>query len=150
MSIDSRAKSTTTRSSVRRADDHPVRTSVSQSVAIADASRNGLQGHRTLDEGRGQVAGELAVRALRKGKLVDGVKIGVTFTFAKQNDVQFLRTVVDNIQHTPLLQQYLFAIATTVAQKDATANALIICGSSEYFVQRVILLTRSKFLGRVE
>jgi rhodanese-related sulfurtransferase len=115
---------------VRRADDHP--------------------GHRTLDEVRGQVAGELAVRALRKGKLVDGVKIGVTFTFAKQNDVQFLRTVVDNIQHTLLLQQYLFAIATTGAQKDATANALIICGSSEDFVQRAILLTSSKFLGRVE
>ena len=151
MSIDSRAKSTTTRSSVRQPDDHVVRTSISQSVAIADASRNIiLRGHRTLDEVRNQVAGELAVRALRKSKVVDGVKVGVTFTFSKQNDGQFLRTVVESIQHALLLQQYLFAVATTGVQRDATANALIICGSSEDFVQRAVLLTSSKFLGRVE
>jgi len=149
MSIDSRAKSTTTQSSVRQLDG-AVRTPISQSVAIADASRNSLHGHRTLDEVRDQVAGELAVRALRKAKKIDGVKVGVTFTFSKQNDGQFLRTVVENIQHTLLLQQYLFAVATTGVQKDVTANALIICGSSEDFVQRAVLLTSSKFLGRVE
>jgi rhodanese-related sulfurtransferase len=149
MSINSSAKSsTTTRSSVRQ-HDGAVRTSISRSVAIADASRNSLQGHRTLDEVRDQVAGELAVRALRKAKQVDGVKVGVTFAFSKQNDGQFLRTVVESIQHTLLLQQYLFAVATTGVQKDATANALIICGSSEDFVQRAVLLTSSKFLGRV-
>lgn len=148
MSIDSRAKSSTTLSSV--GDGRVARNSLAQSNAITNASRNGLQGHRTLDEVRDQVAGELAVRAIRKGKLVDGVKIGVTFTFAKQNEDQFLRTVVETIQHTLLLQQYLFAVTTTGVQKDATANALIICGSSEDFVQRAVLLTSSKFLGRVE
>ena len=147
MSIDSRAKSTTTQSSVRR----PARTpSVSQSITIGNSSRNGLQAHRTLKEVRDQVAGELAIRALRKGKVIDGVKIGVTFTFAKHNDDQFLRTVVETIQHTLMLQRYLFAVATTGTQKEATANALIICGSSEDFVQRAVLLTSSKFLGRVE
>ena len=149
MSIDSRAKSTSTRSSVpRQARGHD---SFSQSIAIAESSRSSsLQGHRTLDEVRDQVAGELAVRALRKGQLVDGVKIGVTFTFSKQNDAQFLRTVVETIQHNLTLHRYLFVVATTGAQKDASANALIICGSSEDFVQRAILLTSSKFLGRVE
>src|ERR1700732_303270 len=113
MSIDSRAKSTTTRSSMLRPDGYAPRTSISpsRSITIADASRGDLRGHRTLDEVRDQVAGELAVRALRKGKLIDGVKIGVTFTFAKQNDDRFLRMVVENIQHTLLLQQYLFAVA---------------------------------------
>lgn len=123
---------------------------MSQSVAIADASRNGLQGHRTLDDVRDQVAGELAFRARRKAKVVDGVKIGVSFTFSKKDDDEFLRRVVDIIQQSLLLQEYLMAIATTGAHKEGTANTLIICGSSEDFVQRAVLLASSKFLGRVE
>lgn len=123
---------------------------MSQSVAIADASRNGLNGHRTLDDVRDQVAGELGVRAIRKAKLVDGVQIGVTFTLSKKDDDRFLRTVSETIEHKLMLRQYLFAIATTGARKDATANTLVICGSSEDFVQRAVLLASSKFLGRVE
>lgn len=150
MSIDSRAKSTATRSSRPPVESHSGSTPDPHSIASADVPRNLLQGHRTLDDVRDQVAGELAVRALRKAKLVDGVKIGVTFTFSKKNDGQFLRKVVETIQHTLLLRQYLFAVATTGIQKGATTNTLIICGSSEDFVQRAVLLTSSKFLGRVE
>lgn len=158
MSIDSRAQSSsaTSRSSTtskhRSHDPADVtRTSlVSQSVAIADASKNGLGGHRTLDDVRDQVAGELGIRALRKAKLVDGVKISVSLVLSKSEDDRFMRTVVDSIQQRLLHQQYLFAIATTGAQKDATANTLVICGSSEDFVQRAVLLASSKFIGRVE
>jgi len=82
--------------------------------------------------------------------MVDGVKIGVTFTFWKKDDDQFLRAVVEGIQHNLALNHYLIAVATTGAHKEATANTLIICGSTEDFVQRAVLLASSKFLGRVE
>ena len=158
MSINSRAQSSsaTSRSSTTsgprcRDPENVTRTSlVSQSVAIADAARNGLSGHRTLDDVREQVAAELGIRALRKAKVVDDVKISVYLVLSKSEDDRFLRTVVESIQQRLLHQQYLFAVATTGVQKDAAANTLIICGSSGDFVQRAVLLASSKFIGRVE
>jgi hypothetical protein len=47
------------------------------------------------------------------------------------------------------MSDYLFIIATT-GKANIGANPLIICGSSEDFVQRAILLASSKLLGRVE
>jgi rhodanese-related sulfurtransferase len=47
------------------------------------------------------------------------------------------------------VSDYLFIIATT-GKTDIGANPLIICGSSQDFVQRAILLASSKLLGRVE
>jgi hypothetical protein len=47
------------------------------------------------------------------------------------------------------MSDYLLIIATT-GKTDTGANPLIICGSSQDFVQRAILLASSKFLGRVE
>jgi len=61
---------------------------------------------------------------------------------------KMFRQVSSAIKHRFLLQQHLFAIATTGIE--STASSLIICGSSEDFVQRAVLLVSSKFLGRVE
>lgn len=157
------------------------RTSSRNALAVIPAARtssttssSSAGGQRTLDDVRDQVAGELAVRAIRKAKSVSetgkdnvesespglggalglqpsGVKIGVTFTLAKRDEDQFLHTVVETIQHTLLLRSHLFAIATTGMPKGGrTANTLIICGSSEDFVQRALLLISHKFIGRVE
>jgi hypothetical protein len=57
--------------------------------------------------------------------------------------------VVSSIKYTLLLQKFLFAVATTGNLPQSTANALIICGSSDEYVQKAVLLTSSKFLGRV-
>jgi hypothetical protein len=77
-----------------------------------------------------------------------GVRVGVALTLSKTDDEQFLRQVASTIKHRLLLQHHLFAIATTGVE--STANSLIICGSSNDFVQRAVLLVSSRFLGRVE
>jgi hypothetical protein len=80
---------------------------------------------------------------------MSGVRIGVSFTISKNDDEGFLKRVADVIEHQLALSEYLFAVATTGGRITA-ANPLIICGSSYDFVQRAVLLTSSKFLGRVE
>lgn len=76
------------------------------------------------------------------------MKVGVALILSKTDDERFLRQVASTIKHRLLLQRHLFAIATTGVE--STANALVICGSSDDFVQRAVLLVSSKFLGRVE
>jgi hypothetical protein len=98
---------------------------------------------RTLADVRDQVAQELAVRAIRKAILVEGVKIGVHFTLPKSKDEQFLSQVAAHIKHILLLQQYLLTVATTGTSADSGANSLIICGSDLLDVQRAALLTKS-------
>ncbi|KAF7986844.1 hypothetical protein HWV62_12556 [Athelia sp. TMB] len=167
MSIQSGVQSTVSRSSNNSANAKAV---IPTGRASSTTSSSSTSGQRSLDDVRDQVAGELAVRAIRKAKSVSetgrentnsqgaagavqplGVKIGVTFTLAKQDEVQFLQTVADTIQNNLLLRSHLFAIATTGAPKRGrTANTLIICGSSEEYVQRALLLVSHKFIGRVE
>lgn len=57
-----------------------------------------------------------------------------------------MRKIADTVDGRLLLSSYLFAIATT----ESDAQSLIICGSSEDLVQRAVLLTGSKFIGRIE
>ena len=167
MSIQSGVQSTVSQSSNNSANAQAV---IPTGRASSTTSSSSTSGQRSLDDVRDQVAGELAVRAIRKAKSVSetgqentnpqgaagavqplGVKIGVTFTLAKRDEVQFLQTVADTIQNNLLLRSHLFAIATTGAPKRGrTANTLIICGSSEEYVQRALLLVSHKFIGRVE
>ena len=65
------------------------------------------------------------------------------------NDKQFLRQIAAKIRHQWTLSDYLFAVATTAQSVKPTPNTLIICGSSVDFVQRAMLLTTSKFTGRM-
>jgi rhodanese-related sulfurtransferase len=78
-----------------------------------------------------------------------GVRVGVSLTYSKSDDYNYLHRVADVVELQLSMSDYLFVIATT-GKTDIGANPLIICGSCQDFVQRAILLTSSKFLGRVE
>ncbi|KAF8630076.1 hypothetical protein AX17_005474 [Amanita inopinata Kibby_2008] len=119
---------------------------------------------RTLDDVRNQVAHEVAMRTITKGKIQDGVRIGVFLTLSKVDDDDFLRKVANIIQENLLLHHHLFAIATTGVNASTqqsgsspvdpyatiqTVNSLIICGSSFEHIDRARLLSGSKFLGRI-
>ncbi|KAF9455904.1 hypothetical protein BDZ94DRAFT_1276997 [Collybia nuda] len=119
------------------------------SAHLVPASPGAGAPHRTLDDIREQVAQEVAVRAITNAKTVDGVRIGVTFTFSKSNEEEFLTRVADVIQHQLVLAEHLFVVATTGGLA-AEANPMMICGSSIEFVQRAILLASSKFIGRIK
>ncbi|THH14284.1 hypothetical protein EW146_g6024 [Bondarzewia mesenterica] len=101
---------------------------------------------RTLDEVRDQVAEKIAVRALRKVKVVDDVKVAVVLTFSKKDDAKFLQQVAGHLQRILALKEHLVAIATT----GVGPSSLIICGSSAVQVQRAALLASSKFIGRIQ
>ncbi|TFY75245.1 hypothetical protein EWM64_g8767 [Hericium alpestre] len=101
---------------------------------------------RTIEDIRDEVAARLAVRVVRKIKLVDDTKVSVALTLSKQDDAQFLRIVAGHLQPTMALKSYLFAIATT----GTGPTALIFCGSSPIQVQRAALIASSKFIGRVQ
>ncbi|KAG1877454.1 hypothetical protein F4604DRAFT_1757747 [Suillus subluteus] len=113
---------------------------------------------RTLADVREEVAQSLALRMITKARTVDGVRIGVHFTFSKKDDGRFLRLVTSHIRARLPSSRYLFAIATTGASPTSRgtrggariSNALVICGSDEDDVQRAVLLASSKFLGRVD
>ena len=62
---------------------------------------------------------------------------------------EFLRQVASKIKHQLTLNEHLFAVATTYQSATSSPNTLIICGSSIDFVQRAMLLTSSKFTGRM-
>lgn len=80
-----------------------------------------------------------------------GVKIGVLMTFSKNDDLQFLKLVADMIATQCALQTYLFAVATTgPTVNPAEPNYVVICASSEDFIQRAVLLTTAKFIGRID
>ena len=65
------------------------------------------------------------------------------------NDKQLLRQIASKIRHHLTLLEYLFAVASTSLSLKSSPNTLIICGSSIDFVQRAMLLTTSKFTGRM-
>ncbi|KIJ05853.1 hypothetical protein PAXINDRAFT_182815, partial [Paxillus involutus ATCC 200175] len=107
--------------------------------------------HRTLDSVRDEVAHGIAVRAIMKAKLIEGVKVGVYFTFSKKDDDAFLRHVAEIIR-ARIPSRHLFAIATTGAPSHTSVtytNTLVITGTDDDDVQRAVLLFSSKFLGRV-
>ncbi|OJA08692.1 hypothetical protein AZE42_01194 [Rhizopogon vesiculosus] len=103
-----------------------------------------------------EVAETLALRMITNiARTVDGVRIGVHFTFSKEDDGHFLQLVTSHIHARLPSSRYLFAIATTGASHDTgadtrTSNAVAICGSDEDDVQRAVLLASSKFLERVD
>ncbi|KAG2145769.1 hypothetical protein DEU56DRAFT_787897 [Suillus clintonianus] len=100
---------------------------------------------RTLADVREEVAQSLALRMITKARTVDGVRIGVHFTFSKKDDGRFLRLVTSHIPTTGASPTSRGARSST-----RTSNALVICGSDEDDVQRAVLLASSKFLGRVD
>ncbi|PFH50182.1 hypothetical protein AMATHDRAFT_177486 [Amanita thiersii Skay4041] len=102
------------------------------------------------------------MRTILKGKIENGVKIGVYLTFSKSDDVSFLKRVANVIQEHLFLQEHLFAIGTTGANASTqpsspvdpnaalrTVNSFIICASSFDHLDRARLLSGSKFLGRI-
>ncbi|KAG6811719.1 hypothetical protein H0H92_006120 [Tricholoma furcatifolium] len=104
---------------------------------------------RTLDDVRLQVAFEVAMRAITQAKTVDGVKVGVSLSLSKREDELFLYRVADAIESHLALTSFLFAIATTGTSSSEKPNPLVVIASSAEFVQRVILLTSAKFIGRI-
>ncbi|KAI0065123.1 Rhodanese-like protein [Artomyces pyxidatus] len=100
---------------------------------------------RTLDDVRDQVAERLAVRAVRKLKLVDNTKIAVILTLVKKDDADFLRLVAQHLDRVLATKEYLMAVATT----GVGDTSLVICGSSPAQVQRASLLVSSKFIGHI-
>jgi len=123
--------------------------------------------YRTLDDVRQQVAQEVAVRVITNAETIDGerniapnltiigcssrkgVRVGVSLTYSKSDDYYYLYKIADVIERQLFMSDYLFAVATT-GKTQKRANPMIICSSSQDFVQRAILLASSKFLGRVE
>ncbi|KAH7905336.1 Rhodanese-like domain-containing protein [Hygrophoropsis aurantiaca] len=101
---------------------------------------------RTLADIREEVAQGLALRAIAKAKIIDGVRVGVYFTFAKKQDEEFLQSVAEHIHARLHGGRHLFAVATT----GAGTHTLVITGSDADEVQRAVLLTSSKFVGRIE
>jgi len=65
------------------------------------------------------------------------------------DDEEFLRQIAAKIRYHLTLLEYLFAVSTTSQSTNSSPNTLIICGSSVDFVQRAMLLTSSKFTGRM-
>jgi rhodanese-related sulfurtransferase len=129
-------------------------------TSIVDDSSSALRyapvKQRTLADVRDQVAQELAVRAISKAELVDGIKVGVVLTLSKTNDVEFIRRVASSIKNLLLLHNHLFAVATTGPSTSPSHssparvnNCLIIFGSSSVLVQRAVAVASSKLLGRI-
>ncbi|KAG6896026.1 hypothetical protein C0992_010775 [Termitomyces sp. T32_za158] len=104
---------------------------------------------RTLDDVRLQVAYEVAIRSITRAKSLDGVKIGVSLTLSKDEDEFFLYKVADMIAYQLQLTSFLFAIATTGPSLVHRPNPVVFVASSQEFVQRAILLTSAKFIGRI-
>ncbi|KNZ77975.1 Adenylyltransferase and sulfurtransferase MOCS3 [Termitomyces sp. J132] len=104
---------------------------------------------RTLNDVRLQVAYEVAVRAITQAKSSDGVRIGVSLTLSKDEDELFLYKVADVIAHQLHFASFLFAIATTGSSLTNRPNPVVFVASSHEYVQRAILLTSAKFIGRI-
>ncbi|KAG6887625.1 hypothetical protein C0995_013955 [Termitomyces sp. Mi166 len=104
---------------------------------------------RTLDDVRLQVAYEVAIRAITKAKSLDGVRVGVLLTLSKDEDELFLYKVADIIAHQLQLTSFFFALATTGSSLLNRPNPVVFVASSQEYVQRAILLTSAKFIGRI-
>ncbi|KAF9484810.1 rhodanese domain-containing protein [Pholiota conissans] len=112
--------------------------------------RHSGQALRTLDDVREQVAREIAVHAITKAQQQDGVRIGVRLIMPNNDNEDFVQQVAASLQHQLLLHEHLFAVATTAQSTKAPAySTLLICGSSQDYVQRAVLLASSKFIGRI-
>jgi len=120
--------------------------SVIDDTALVPRNVSGL---RTLNDVREQVSQEIAVHTITKAQYYDGVRIGVRLVMSKSEDEDFLRQVVGKIQHQLTLQSHLFAVGTIAQSATTTPSTLIICGSSQDYVQRAVLLASSKFIGRI-
>lgn len=122
---------------------------------------------RTLADVRGQVAREVAARAISKAQLIDGehilflfrayqpklhidVKISVMMSYSKSDDAGFLSQVAQMIAEQLRMHTHLFAVATTGSTTDGEPNYVVLCSSSADFVQRAVLLTSAKFVGRID
>ncbi|KAJ3994171.1 hypothetical protein F5050DRAFT_1576169 [Lentinula boryana] len=103
---------------------------------------------RTLAAVRDQVAQEIGVRMVNKAELLHDVKVGVMMTFPKSDDAGFLKQIAQAIKEC-CLKDFLFAIATTGPPIDSDVNFVFLCSSAEHYIQRAVLLTTSKFIGRV-
>ncbi|KAI0044574.1 hypothetical protein FA95DRAFT_1562106 [Auriscalpium vulgare] len=101
---------------------------------------------RTLEDVRDQVAEKLAVRAIRKLKVVDNTRVAVTLTLAKKEDAEFLRMVAIHLRRILAEKDHLMAVATT----GVGDTSLVVCGSSPAQVHRASLLVASKFIGRIQ
>lgn len=99
-----------------------------------------------LEDVRRRAALDVAVRAIRKSRSIDGVKVGVAMTMIKSTE--FLRDVAEQIHHTLSLQRHLFAVAPDGPH--STAWPLVIFGSSVDLVAKASALACAKFLGRVK
>lgn len=126
----------------RSASDASTSLSSLGELVVADS----LQPHlRTIDDIRNQVAHEVAMRAIAKGKLYDGkscaistsfssfvvvpengagVRTGVCLTFSKSDDELFLRHVGAIIQENLLLQEHLFVVGTTGANSSTQVSPI--------------------------
>jgi len=120
--------------------------SVINDTALVPRNELGL---RTLGDVREQVSQEIAVNTITKAQYFDGVRIGVRLVMSRSEDEEFLRKVVGKIQHQLTLHDHLFAVATTAHSATPAPSTLIICGSSQDYVQRAVLLASSKFIGRI-
>jgi rhodanese-related sulfurtransferase len=102
-----------------------------------------------------EVAQTLAIRIITEARTVDGVRIGVHFTFSQEDDGHFLQLVTSHIHARLPSSRYLFVIATAGAPPGTgigvrTSNTVIICGSDENDVKRVVLLASPEFLERID
>ncbi|KAF8883889.1 rhodanese domain-containing protein [Gymnopilus junonius] len=103
---------------------------------------------RTLDDVREQVAQEIAIHTITKAKLFDGVRIGVRLVMSKSEDEDFLRRVPIS-PSARYQQQSLSLSAPSPSPVSLGTGTLVICGSSQEYVQRAVLLASSKFIGRI-
>lgn len=93
----------------------------------------------------------MAILTVRRSETVDDVKINVTITQSNEYDVEFLRLVATMVaQELTLQKEYLFIIASTGPTFGDATNYVIICSSSDDLLQRAVLLTSAKFVGRLE
>ncbi|PPQ81321.1 hypothetical protein CVT24_001324 [Panaeolus cyanescens] len=113
---------------------------------------------RTLDDIRDQVSQEVAIHVINKLRMHDGVKIGVRFVMTEGRDDDYLRLIGAHVQYrlssmtggaSGTGTRYLIALATSPFTGGSSLNTLLICSSEEDLVQRCVLLSSSKFLGRI-
>ncbi|KAF8884469.1 hypothetical protein BD779DRAFT_1674084 [Infundibulicybe gibba] len=104
----------------------------------------------TIEDVQERVATEIAIRAVTKAESVDGVKVGVVFTLSTHSELDFLQQIAECIQHRLVLKQYLFIVSTGEPAPPGSLTPLVICGSSDDYIQKAILLAGSKFIGRID
>ncbi|KAH8833048.1 hypothetical protein DL96DRAFT_1770052 [Flagelloscypha sp. PMI_526] len=120
---------------------------------------------RTLGGIREQVAKEVALRTIMKSKTCADVKIGVSFLYAQENEDDYLKLVASCIAGQSRLSHYCYALVSTneakppidsgpsttsVVEGSGGVAPLIVLSSNPEYITRAILLTSTKFLGRID